>query len=346
MEELKQTIKSDINNIINEMKRCKNKKLYYDLLLKLHYLKELINCTGLEFVFPKEYYYEINKNNIDCIRKKYDIVMEDRINYYLDFNKKITKMSNTLNNRYVEMGGEFNLKYIPFNESFKLANDFLKEFDIDIYNHFINLVNSPRFIELDYINESDGFVLRNNYLVDSYTVIYKGYYLADFLSIIHECMHSYNFSLIKNASSNEQDLITYNSLFEVPSFFIEHVGLDYLEKRNIYKGEVAKLRIIFDLELLYFLKEFKKIIDDNICDINEYLNNECYSYGMILSYHFYDNYLKDKNKTMTDLKKFMVDFKNYEKDYMLNNYGLNIIDIINSQKLTKHMDKHLMKVKS
>lgn len=343
MEKLEQTIQKDIHMIIDELKKCKSPKNYYDLTEKLYYLEQLVQTIDLNIDFPQEFDYELSKKDVDSVTKAYDIDVIQRINEYLSYNKKFTKMYNIINERYVNLE-DVTLKYIPFNVSIEYANRFLSEFDPEIYKHFMELISSPRFILSSTNMEYDGYVLMNNYLVDSYTIICVSNILSDFISIIHETMHSYNFSLIKNASFNEHNLINYNSLIEVPAYFIELVGMDFLERNQIFTDEVKKLRMLYDSELIEFLFKFKQLIDEGSADIDEFLRCERYAYGTVLAYHFYNNYLKDKEETIKNLKQFMVDYKNYEKGYMLNNYGLNPNDIINSQKITKHIDKHLMRV--
>ena len=344
MNDLERVVQHDINKIISELKRCTSMNIYSDLVAKLYYLNELIVLKKLNIEYPKEYWFEYFKN--DTNNKKTDFYKEVNynININYDYNLKLAKMSDKLSNRYVDEGNSISLRYTPFKKSFELVSSFLKTFDNDIYKYYLELINSPRFVLLDQVDNYEGWALRNNYLVDSYTIIIPNFFITDYLAILHETMHSYNFKLIKNCSIKEQDNITINGLFEAPSFFIEHVALDYLDKIGYDKKEIYKLRGLFDKELIFLLETYKNMLLDGFDEYSDYLYNETYSFGRVLSYHFYDNYLKDPNGTLNNLKKFMVDYKTYDKYYLLNNYGLNSNDIINSQKLTRHMDKHLMRL--
>lgn len=344
MENLESVVQQDIYKIVDELKRCNSINIYYDLVAKLYYLNELIVLKDLNVTYPKEYWYEYFKKDTNIKKSDFEksVFYSAQNNY--DFNLKFAKMSDKLINRYVMNGDYVSLRYVPFNKSLEIADSFLKSFDKDIYEFFKKLINSPRFVLIDNVSNYEGWSLRNNYLVDSYTIIVPYYFISDFISIIHETMHSYNFELIKNSSIKEHDRLTINGLYEVPSFFIEHVGLDYLKDINYNVDEINKLDSVFDMELIYLLEEFKELLLNGYSEYGDYLYKETYSYGRILSYHFYDQYLKDKEGTIKRLKKFMVDYKNYDRNYLLNNYGLNKSNITNPQMLTKHIDKHLVRL--
>ena len=84
------------------------------------------------------------------------------------------------------------LRRFPFERSLELAIDFFKQFDDEIYNFFMDLISSPRFVLIDDGGNLEGWSLKRNYLVDSYTVLVPQYFISDFTTIIHETMHSYN----------------------------------------------------------------------------------------------------------------------------------------------------------
>ena len=342
-EELQKEIQNDIYKIVNELKRTTSDSLYYDLTSKLYFLNEIIVLKDLEINYPKEFEFEwfkkSNKNKKDAFEKA--IFNTAQENYTLDL--RIAKMSNVLFDRYLIKEGIVPFKYVPFDRSLELAIDFYKRFDEEIYNFLIDTINSPRFVLVDNVENLEGWSLKNNYLVDSYTVVSPYNLISDFLTIIHEIMHSFNNKLTKNNSINENEKVFCNALYEAPSFFIEKVGLDYLS--NFYdKKEINKLRMISDTETCFLLRDFKEMLLSGFSDYGQYLDKLTYVYGNVLSYHFYDNYLKDKDKTIKDLKQFMVDYKTYDRKYLLNNYGLKQDNITNPQKLTKHMDKHLVRL--
>lgn len=344
MSDLERVVQSDICKVVDELKRCTSRELYYDLVAKLYYLFELVELKELKIDIPKEANYEYSKRDNEPRKLDFEkSYFSDAANNY-SYNLKLAKISDKLMSRYIYDGKYITLRYVPFETSLGLAEKFLKHFDENIYNHFMNLINSPRFVLIKDAGNYEGWQLRNNYLVDSYTIIIPSFYITDFVSIIHETMHSYNFEMIKNCLIKEQDNITKNALYEAPSFFIEHVGLDYLKMINYNIDEIEKLKSMFDKELIIQLGTYKQLLENEYVEFSEYLYYETYCYGRILSYHFYDNFLKDSKKTLENIKKFMYDYKNYDRDYLLNNYGLNKSSIINPQKLTKYMDKHLMRV--
>ena len=317
MSDLESVVQQDIYKIVDELKRCKSLNIYYDLVAKLYYLNELICLKDLNIKYPDEYWYEYFKRNTDIKKTGFEKSVFSAAQKNYDYNLKLAKMSEKLFNRYVMNGNYVSLRYVPFEKSMELATNFFKSFDDDIYKYFIKMSNSPRFVIIDNVDNYEGWALRNNYLVDSFTIIVPSLYISDFLTIIHETMHSYNFNLIKNCSIKEHDKLTINSLYEVPSFFIEHVGLDYLKNIKYNIDEIDKLDSIFDMELIYLLDEFRELLLSGISEYSDYLYKETYSYGRVLSYHFYDNYLKNPKETIKEIKSFMVDYKTYDRKYFL-----------------------------
>ena len=344
MSDLEKEVQRDIDKIMSELKRCTSANIYYDLVAKLYYLNELIVLKKLNINYPKEYWFEYFKKDSEPKKTDFERFVYHNAQKYYDYNLKMAKMSEKLKNRYVMERNHIALRYVPFVQSLEMAKEFFKSFDEEIYDFFINMINSPRFVLLDPVDDYEGWALRNNYLIDTYTIIIPNYFISDYLSIVHETIHSFNFKQIKNSSIKEHDRLTTNALYEAPSFFTERVALNYLEKRGFNKDETQKIKSILDRELIYLLDEYKEILLGDLFEYEDYLFKETYAYGRLLSYHFYDNYVNDSNKTIKDIKRFMYDYKIYDRDYMLNNYGLNSKDIIKVQKLTKYMDKNLMRL--
>lgn len=344
MSDLESVIQQDIYKIVDELKRCNNINIYNELTSALYGLNELIEYKNLDINFPKEIDYEYIKKNKDPRVTGLERLFFSSVDKNYNYNYKLAKMNNKLSNRYV-MYREYNeLKYYPFEKSLVFAADFFNEFDKDLYNVFLEIVNSPRFVLLENIECYDGWVLRNNRLIESYLVLVPNYNIIDFISLLHETMHLYNYKILRGSSLTEFNRVIVNSLYESPSFFIEHLGLDYLNTKNFNQDETKKLDIVFDLETIYLLQEYERLLCEGITDYDEYQFVESYCYGRVLSYHFYDNYLKNPKKTIEELKKFMYDYKMYDRDYLLDNYGLNSSSITNPQRLIKYMDRHLMRL--
>ena len=342
-ESLAKEIQKDIYKIINEMKKTKSNSLYYNLATCLYFINEIIILKDLDIKYPKEFEFEWFKKNINKEKLAFKNKMVNAANINYDLDLKVANMSNYLFDRYLINEEYMHLRRFPFERSLELAIDFFKQFDNEIYNFFMDLISSPRFVLIDDGGNLEGWSLKRNYLVDYYTVIVPQYFISDFTTIIHETMHSYNQLITKNSTFDEHDKVTINALYEAPSFFIEHVGLDYLNNKY-YDEKINKLRKIFDIELVHLIKEFKDALLCGSEDFETYLHKLTYVYGGVLSYHFYNNYLKNKDKTIKELKQFMIDYKTYDRDYMLNNYGLRLDRITNPQVLTKHMDKHLVRL--
>jgi hypothetical protein len=128
-----------------------------------------------------------------------------------------------------------------------------------------------------------------------------------------------------------------NNFDEVYSIYIELIFLDYLKYKKYLTHDVNVSLSMFANQTVSYLDNLK---------FEKYMNraDEGYSYGYVLAYHFYEQYLKDKDMAKCNITKFMLESKDHDKFYMLNNYGLNQNDILNPQKIEKHMKKSLIKI--
>ena len=121
--------------------------------------------------------------------------------------------------------------------------------------------------------------------------------------------------------------------------------MDYLEKINFNKNDLASCRAEFNsslIEMLSLLNVMLEPDDINFKDLDEvllYKEAETYSYGKILSYHYYDNYLINSDLTKKNIFELSVDCMNHDLKYMLNNYGLNEERILDHKILVKHLER-------
>ena len=104
MEELEKIVQQDFYKIVNELKRCNGIEIYYDLVCKLNYLEELIFLKGLNINYPREYEYEFYKKNLKNKQESYNKKINEFATKYFDYDKKVAKMANYLNKRYVDIG--------------------------------------------------------------------------------------------------------------------------------------------------------------------------------------------------------------------------------------------------
>ncbi len=343
MQVLEKIIQRDLFKIVSELKKCNNNSKYYDLVNDLDKLEEIIAYKNLDIKYPVEIEYESFKKDTSDVRRKSMKEFYDSYDNNYFINKKIVSMNKYFNDRYIETPKDFECnESISFEDTKKIVGDFFKKYDENIYNFYIQYINTSKLIVVDNMDSLYGYCTNSNYLLDEYILMTKDDLIMDSITLAHEIIHAYHFSKIKYANSKELTRLSYNNLFEVYSSFIENIMFDYLEINGFKIEDINFLRKAYDFELLSYLNKFELSFYD--IDIN-FLENEVYTYGKILGYHYYDLYLKDSQKCKYFINKFMLDSKDYDRIYMLKNYGLNINDIINPQKIGRYIDKHLKRVK-
>ena len=146
-------------------------------------------------------------------------------------------------------------------------------------------------------------------------------------------------------TKEEASLQYINGVSETYSIFIEFLVIDYLQKNNLFKKDTISYKKDIYFGLIEYLKSlYLMIVPCDICfdsydEVGFYNESKIYSYGYLLAYHFYEQYLNDRDQAKENITNFMLDSKKYEFDYLINNYGLNEKEITNNKLLLKHIEK-------
>lgn len=334
MENLKASLEKDIYKIVQELKKCTNKTRYFKLVTACDDLSTLAFLKDININVPDELEYELNKKDLEAIDESYTKLLFDNINHMYSYNRKICKMLNKFDIKSFYQRS-YNNK-ISFNENLALAKDFFENYDETLYRYFNKLINSSNFFTINQINENCGMTYRSNEIVKPYVYVSPLNNIVDYLTIIHETIHAYLFENQRYLSPNEQFNDEVNNFQEVYSSFIELLGIKYLNDIRYNKEDINNLKDNNEYSLIEKLLDF----EDNLYDefsYELYTTSEAYAYASILSYHFYNQYRQNKELAKQNILDFMLESKNHNKLYMLDNYGLNKNDIINSQKLKKYM---------
>ena len=347
MTDFEAQLQREIYILTNELKKTTNKYQQLKLATYIESIKNIINVENLDVKFPKEMEYEITKyynHDIFCkIIDEYYYNVEKNYSY----NKRFVKMLNHFNKRYIISDNSivFN-NYLEFKDVLFLVSDFLKYYDKKIYNHFVKLFNEDRIMAVSICEDAEGFCIPQNFLIDSYISYNQKNYILDVSTLCHEIIHSYVKEHVRYNNYKNFKYEFINNMDEVYSLFIELALFDYLEKIKFDANDIYLARKANDIEVISELELFKKSLNNfSTISAGEYKMNEANSYGHVLAYHFYDNYLNDKERAKSNIFDFMIDCESKNRDYLFNNYGLNQEYILNPQRLTKYMDKSLRRVK-
>lgn len=330
MKEFNRVIKKHMFDLISEFKKCKSKKKYMELLAIFYVLDEIITNLELNIKYPKELDYEINKYNTIDYDKAYDILFNDNLDKMYDYNLEFSNIYKLLDYSIL------NKKYccrdtIKIDESIRFSQEFFKQFDNNLYSYFNDYILNKGLLMIN--NKFNGArTYMANYVMPPYSFIRPELNISDFIMIVHETTHNYIRNRLRYLSVDDTNRLLVNNLEEVYPIFIELCSYKFLKDNN-YLRDISIYKKSLDQALIKYLISFNKNLIN--MDINDYKSNESYSYGIVLAYLFFDNYLNDPQKTKENVLNLTLDSVKYDKEYLLNNYGLNQIDILNPHKLNK-----------
>ena len=201
-----------------------------------------------------------------------------------------------------------------------LAHDFYKRLgDKEIYDLALKTLSNESCInfteKLGYKKDYLGGNMYWDYIYNNpYLNIYRHNTICDFNSLIHETMHTIDFGFMPKIKTK------YNTgVIEIPTFTTDFLVIDYLESLELKKEELEKykkqkflnIQVIADKIFLLIKErynEFNK--NSNIDFIINILKPEINLLliklkAAIVSYGLYLQIKKDKEKGLSNLKKYM-----------------------------------------
>ena len=113
-------------------------------------------------------------------------------------------------------------------------------------------------------------------------------------------------------------------------------------------NEIDALTLSCDNTLIEVLYDYNYILKnyslEDILNNDElfysFITSEVYSYGGVMGYHYFDEYLKNEDRCKDNITKMSLDSKKYDRKYLLNNYGLKEKNLGKSRVLKKHLKEH------
>ena len=338
--ELEVEVQKDINKIVEELRNTKRLSKAYEFLLWLDDIEKLAEYNDFNIVYPSDYDEVKSKFNSD---KYADEIKDYCVNTKLemfDIDKKICKISPYFEKKYQFSNQIVFHKAVSIEDSIMLCEEFLKYYDKDIYELYNKLNDEGRYF-LAKLEGARGITLCGNKVAKPYVLLSvdtcANQFIEQIFVLVHETIHAYIASIQGNLKKAESFRLYANNLEEVYSLFSELAVAEYLEGIGFNKRDVKAYRLAHLSDLIGYLKDFKK---SHYLDVIE----DAYSYGHVLAYHFYDQYLKNKDLAKKNVTNFMIDSAYYNKRYMLNNYGLDERDILSPEIIEKHTHKYLKRV--
>lgn len=231
---------------------------------------------------------------------------------------------------------------IPNSAIFQLTHDFYKQLDNEYFNIFLSFYNDKDSNVLIQPLNKNHSVKGTNYYIETFNenfcVINKTSTVDDVLTSIHEFAHGT--SALLNPYHTATNKFIYG---EVDSIFMELVATDYLKnifkdnssianklakhnsycaicddiidkitltkKINIQDITVEKFKLIARKKILLNEKELKNLLQSSAEEEISYL------LSYMIAIQFYNLYIKDPEKSMCLLKKFILVNQSNEYDY-------------------------------
>lgn len=350
MTDFEEMIKDYLREANKRFKNIKSKKLqtiYYD---DIDILLSIVQNNELDIDVESIFKYTDLLIDIDDIDDKYNDYFLHNYNECKEVNNKIGDLGVYFDNKYGEGYYKKFKTSMNLDESVLMCRKFFDFYDKDLADYFKHIVDRGNVFVGGYsgdmntsgctfslLSQNEPFILVNNY---------ENIFLADVM--IHEVIHSYIEHAFNDKSFEKMCTKLSNGLDEVYSRFGELVFCLYLEETRFNQSDIDTLGLTYDntlIEMLftynYLLKKCNSDMILNNFDLyNEYVQNEVYSYGGVLAYHYFDEYLKNPDKCKDNITKFSIETKDHDRKYMLNNYGLKEENLGKSRVLTKHMKNH------
>ena len=341
MENLETRVQTYIDNLGSKLGNNISKRDEILLVSDIDNLMEIIWLKNLNVFIPSVVSEFRNNYYID----EYDEIIDKMFweNFYSmrDTNKKISELSNVLPNKNT-IPIENYFPKLTDDKAIKMAHDFFEYYDDDVAEHFYNIIRNGNIILFNNVEkrfsganfhlftQKSGLILIDDSLND----------ITLTSTIIHETIHSYLDSFLNGISYEQMNRININGLTEVYSYFIECAFLKYLEDNKDYEN-LEQLRKKLSYNLCDFVNTFSYFFnnfEDNT-NLNGYGISETYVYGIIMAIHYFEKYLLDSELTKDNILSMFLDSKDFDKHFLLNNYGLYEVNLGNPKILYKHFIK-------
>lgn len=342
MNSLKECLQSDLNLI---GKKINDNNCNTDLIdSNLDFILSLADDQNIDLDYPKILQDYINNyvDNDEVVTKEYI----DNYHKCKDFNVSLCNVCQKINDEY-----NFKLVYPRFkeklclDEAIKITGSFFKEYDRDIYDYYDNFIANGKFFTVKKIYDNYGLSSRSDQILEPYLFMANMNSIRNITVLAHEIIHMYLSEKQKYLNDRECLNIYVNNIDEVYSHYIEYIVLDYLENLGFNNRDIINYKKSMYTELIKHADNFYNFLEpvdinfEDEEDIDWYDDLKKYTYGLYFLYHFYDQYLLDKDMAKENITNFMLDSKNKEFNYLINNYGLSEDKLKDHKVLLRHIEK-------
>ena len=305
--------------------------------------KELLESSLLSYYnmlnmgISKSKYYI--KNIVDKISHN-KLKLQEENKYDALAHKLLFEQNNYLDEDYLQFLLDLanNIaKNIPEDISFKTINvsnkdlietskNFYKSLgDSNIYDKALMILDNPQRLyilnnKIPLMYETSGININDYVFAEAYCLAVKNNNLMDYQALNHEVMHGIDFYSNKKLYSEN-----YYGFHEVPTYMIDYLFIDYLEKQGFDKNEIQKLKEQKDnylqklarftlneirIDMLRNKDDLKKDKSLTAQNVKKTLSNESLKQLLeiesgVISFGLYYQFKQNKDIGLSHLKKFM-----------------------------------------
>lgn len=302
----------------------------------------LQKVTNSKLKLTKEEKYE--KLEYQLIQNKGDYVDDDYLQFLLDLAQNIAD-GNTEEITFTKME-------IADKDLIDMSKQFYIELgDNDIKERALKTLDNPELLhirerQLGEFENYGGLTIYDHVFDEAYCSVARENTIFDYQILNHEIMHSVDFHSKKKLPSE-----TYYGFHEVPTYTIDYIFIDYLEKQGFDKEEVQKLRVQKDdylkslanmtlLQIKMDLMHSKGISaynDLSAENVKEHISFQTMKQLLevesgLIAYGFYKQIGIDKKRGIDNIKTFMESTISLHERPDFSRYGFTDVDIMSLSK--------------
>ena len=339
MDKLTVKVQKYMNDIASRISNDLSKKDEFLLLSDIDNLMEIIWFKKLDISIPSIVSKFKNSHYTDKFDDNIDESFLDNFNSMRKTNSNIADLTSILPFKQNFLGKN-NYSTLSFEKAISMINDFFEYYDEDVYKHFNNLVDHGNIVLFN-SNGEKTFCGANFHLsTQENSIILISDSLNDITlasAIAHETIHSYSNIFLKGISYKQINKIKVNNLIEVYSYFIECVFMKYLKDNNDFDN-YSDLKNKLSYNLCDFAHVFNYYFNNfNHQNLHRFNFSEAYFYGILSAIHFFNEYQINPEEAKENILNMFIDSKDYDKHFLLNNYGINECNLGNYKILEKNL---------
>lgn len=348
MVSLEESVRRSVKELNYQLHRDlseKDKYKYYD---DLDGLIHIINFYELPVTIPDELYGIFDDIDFDNYEYIDQLIFRDIFHNNRDINRKLLELENTVSDINKDNKPGILKETISFNQCSDLVEEFLKDYDYDMYKFFKSLKEKHLIFPTTNSTDYEGMTYQINALKKSYVFVRYDGTINSAITLIHEVTHAYLSSFLYDEDYSELTIREYNNLEEVNSEFMELVFADYLYNKGIMRHDVASFSRSIPIVLGKDLKRYKEVLLSKTSDevhadedlLGRYLNNEAYAYGQVLGLDYFYHYLDDPKTTKYNLLSMSLDSSSKPRIALIENYGLSKDSLSNPEPLKEYVKRY------